>query len=63
VEPLIQALKDENEHLRYDAAYLLCDIGNKRAVEALQVMRDKDKSLKCKLMASEALKKIKRKKN
>ncbi|MDI6736139.1 MAG: HEAT repeat domain-containing protein, partial [bacterium] len=35
VEPLIEALKDENEQVRRDAARALADIGDKRAVEPL----------------------------
>jgi hypothetical protein len=35
LEPLIKALKDKDWNVRYDAAYALGDIGDKRAVEPL----------------------------
>ena len=54
VEPLIKALEDENEFVRFDAAKALGDIGDKRAVEPLiEMLKDKHRGVGS--QASEAL--------
>ena len=47
VEPLIQALNDENKYVREGAALALAEIGDKRAVEPLiQALNDKDENVR-----------------
>lgn len=61
VEPVIQALKDENGDVRWAVATALGKMGDTRAVEPLtQALRDKDKDVQ--KAAKEALEKIKAKK-
>ncbi len=43
VLPLIEALKDEDESVRIQAAFSLSILADKRAIPALELMRDNDK--------------------
>ncbi|GAI50615.1 unnamed protein product, partial [marine sediment metagenome] len=62
VEPLIQALKDEDEFVRSHAAEALENIGDARAVEPLiQALKDKERSVR--FAAEAALREIRGKKN
>lgn len=42
LEPLVQALKHENAHVRYHAATILGRIGNQRAIEPLNEVLDNE---------------------
>ena len=45
VLPLIKALKDEDEGVRIQAAFSLGGLADKRAIPALEWMRDNDKGI------------------
>lgn len=57
VEPLVRALKDENEVVRWSVAGILGDIGGERAVEPLiQALKDEDRYVR--RMAASSIAKI-----
>ena len=57
VEPLIAALKDESEVVRWSAARTLGELGNARAVEPLkELLGDEDAAVRT--AAAEALKRL-----
>ena len=58
VEPLIEALKDKDQDVRWEAALALGNIGDERAVEPLiEALKDEDEDVR--EAAGEALEKIK----
>ncbi|MFB0544704.1 MAG: HEAT repeat domain-containing protein, partial [Asgard group archaeon] len=62
VEPLIEALKDEDNVVRMVAASTLSKIGDTRSIEALtQALKDEDEEVR--KAAKKALEKIKAKKS
>jgi len=60
VEPLIQALEDEEWEIRYGAAQALMKLMDKRAIEPL-TKAQKDPDIRVQRSAREALQKIKSK--